>query len=203
MTMGEEDDAERSFHGALEEGEKGRERGRGERGGGRGEETKEEEEGGGAGRGPKHLEEGEEGSQSRWCTCAAPAATTADGRRTRKGLRIAGCVVVVLSLLFLAVLSAYLGLVATIEREFCLLGEMGGMGGCDGFRMSLFPCFLLLYLSPLLPSLLPFLLSLLPTQHRSSPCSRARCRTCLLTVPLSMQSSLLEARSRTRARSRC
>jgi len=114
MTMGEEDDVESSFYDALEGGEGGR-----GRGGGKGEEMKEER--GVAAlplsEGRKRLEgEEEEGSKTRWCMCPAAATTTAAGRRTFKGLRIAGCVVVVLSLLFLAVLSAYLGLVATIER---------------------------------------------------------------------------------------
>ena len=128
--MGEEDEAESSWHGALEDGEGERERRRGE-GGGRAEETKEEKEGGRASRGPKRLQDEEEGSKSKWCTCVAPAATTAAGRRTRKGLQIAGCVVVVLSLFFLAALSAYLGLVATIERKSCLpVG--GGERGVDG-----------------------------------------------------------------------
>mgnify|MGYP003690215543 FL=1 len=117
--MGETDDRESSFNDTLEGGEGRREGGSGERWG---EEMKEEV--GRAAESPMRLKEQEESSDMKRCrtmccrhsAAGAPASTAAD-RRIRKGLRIASWVVVILSLGVLAVLSAYLALVATIARE--------------------------------------------------------------------------------------
>lgn len=124
--MGETDDRESLFNDTLEGGERRREGGS-ERRERWGEEMKEEE-GGGATKCSMRLKEQEESSEmARWRTMCCPhsaaagVASTADDRRTCPGLRTAGWVVVVLSLGVLAVLSAYLGLVATIAPPLITL----------------------------------------------------------------------------------